>query len=201
MDTNDTDPVAELMQRANANAALERHLELQRELYNTGSDRASAVHMISFVDVGLERLIHSKLRADLPLAERKKFFGAGGPAESFSARITLAYAFQFIGPISWRDLNLLRRIRNDFAHSTLPIRFTTKDIADRCAELKIVDQKGSWLPHSRTPGASLSAEEADKNHPRSRFLLACECINYRLEVKTRGVMAGDFAFENDEPLP
>jgi hypothetical protein len=45
-----------------------------------------------------------------------KWFESGGPLDSFSARIEMAYAVGLIGPTIRRHLNTVRKIRNEFAH-------------------------------------------------------------------------------------
>lgn len=74
-----------------------------------------------------------------------------GPLGGFSARIHMAYMLGLIGKLDQRELFLIKRIRDRFAHD--PRRSFDDDvIADRCSQLKIPDM---------FPG--------DMTDPRSRF--------------------------------
>ncbi|MGH8510875.1 MAG: hypothetical protein ACREU8_05700 [Gammaproteobacteria bacterium] len=50
-------------------------------------------------------------------------FGAMGPLASFRQRIAVAYAFGFLSKEDYDNLNLVRRIRNHFAHHPLEASF------------------------------------------------------------------------------
>jgi hypothetical protein len=58
-----------------------------------------------------------------------------GPLGTFSARIEVAFLCGFIGERAKRDLHLIRKIRNEFAHVPEPLDFSTEQIANRCREL------------------------------------------------------------------
>jgi Mannitol repressor len=62
--------------------------------------------------------------------ERSRLFDASGPLSTFSSKIAIAYAFGIIGPKTRHDLNLLREIRNAFAHAMRTITFDTQEVAD-----------------------------------------------------------------------
>lgn len=57
-----------------------------------------------------------------------------GPLSTFSARINLAHALNIIEEQERRDLHLIRKVRNDFAHS-VEASFETPSIASRLREL------------------------------------------------------------------
>jgi DNA-binding MltR family transcriptional regulator len=62
--------------------------------------------------------------------------GAHAPLSSFSSRITACYALGLISEAEHHDLNLLRKIRNDFAHD-IHASFDTQSVVDRCKLLKL----------------------------------------------------------------
>lgn len=62
--------------------------------------------------------------------EHSRLFEASGPLSTFSSKIAIAYAFGIIGPKTRHDLNLLREIRNAFAHAMRSITFDTKEVVD-----------------------------------------------------------------------
>ena len=67
---------------------------LERELYASGSDRATAVMFGSFVAVALERPLASVMRSDLNSKERKQLFEYEGAVGSFSSKTIMAYALK-----------------------------------------------------------------------------------------------------------
>ena len=50
---------------------------------------------------------------------------------------------------TWRDLHLIRRIRNDFAHSSAAITFSHEPIAARCRELTHAPMADPARPRAR----------------------------------------------------
>jgi mannitol operon repressor len=62
------------------------------------------------------------------------FEGANAPLGSFSARIAACFALGLISDGEHHDLTLLRKIRNDFAHS-VHTSFSTPSVTSRCSQL------------------------------------------------------------------
>jgi len=70
-------------------------------------------------------------------ADHKIMFEGNGPLANFSHRIEYCYLSGRISTVERRALNLIRKIRNDFAHvSALQATFDQQEIAQRCANLK-----------------------------------------------------------------
>jgi hypothetical protein len=172
------------------------HLEaLERELYASGSDRATALMFASFVEIHLERLLLSSMRSNLNSEDRRKVFQNEGPMASFSSKIVTAYALGLIGQKTRRDLDLIRLLRNEFAHSRTPFDFTTPEVGRVCHEFKLVE-----MPPPMTAYAS-HVPDQDISNPRTRFIATCHNVSYRLIVKRDGPEAGDYIFPNDDPVP
>ena len=55
-----------------------------------------------------------------------------GPLASFSQRIAIAYAFDLISSAQYKDLEIIRKVRNHFAHHPLDTTFNTHDIKPLC---------------------------------------------------------------------
>ena len=81
--------------------------------------------------------------------KKKRLFRPEGPLGSFSARIDLAYALGLIGKKAARDLHLIRKIRNDFAHDPKTIMFDDDRVAKRCSELYYDGLGGNLPPHKK----------------------------------------------------
>jgi DNA-binding MltR family transcriptional regulator len=65
--------------------------------------------------------------------------GFNAPLGTFAARILAAFAVGCISEREYRDLETIRRIRNEFAHR-LSISFDDPSIKDRCAALTFAAQ-------------------------------------------------------------
>ncbi|ANQ27548.1 hypothetical protein OTK59_12780 [Vibrio natriegens] len=94
------------------------------------SDRAAALMSAAYLDEQLKLLLAANLGDDPKVKAR--FLGTGGVIDSFSARIDLAYLLGLIPHNIRYDLELIRRIRNDFAHTASQMNFETDSVKSRC---------------------------------------------------------------------
>jgi len=102
--------------------------------FTTESDRACAVLAGALLDSLLEHLLRKAMVPD----SSQELFRAQGPLGSFAAKIDLALALGLISHEDHRELTLVRRIRNDFAHYLdHDLNFTTVHIADRVRALQL----------------------------------------------------------------
>ena len=96
------------------------------------SDRGAAVLAGSYVENFLGLYLRSCM-VDLTLAE--KMFLSNGPLSTFSQRIDFAQAFGLLSFGACKDLHLIRRIRNHFAHYPLDASFTKSPVREWVTEL------------------------------------------------------------------
>lgn len=172
-------------------------------MYTSGSHRATAVLWGSFVETNLEKYIASKMRPDLKSDDRKQLFDYEGAVGTFASKIIVAYALTFIGPITRFDLNLIRILRNEFAHSRVPFNFESREARAVCDQLKLVDLPGSLSPFDPFDRSSRDGMEyaQDMTHPKTRFIYSCHNASYRMYVIREGVPRDRFTDLKDEPLP
>ncbi len=108
------------------------HNYLHNEVFRHESDRAVGVLAPAYLDALLEDLLRDFFiegkSADVLLRP-------DGPLGTFSSKIDAAHALGFINDDTQRDLNLIRKIRNDFAHQVDLHSFEDDPIKNRCAEL------------------------------------------------------------------
>ncbi len=71
--------------------------------------------------------------------ETNKLFSGSAPLGSFATRIGLAYALGIYGPRTRHDLQILKDIRNAFAHANLAINFDTREVADLCCSFHCLE--------------------------------------------------------------
>jgi hypothetical protein len=65
---------------------------------------------------------------------RDKLFD-GGPLGTFSAKITISTAMGIIKQETRDTLEVIRSVRNEFAHDMLPLDFSAQRIAEHCEKL------------------------------------------------------------------
>jgi hypothetical protein len=77
-----------------------------------------------------EKLTEALLTKMRPLSGemKKRLFEGYGPLSSFSAKIDLSFALQVIDTQARSDLTVVRKIRNQFAHSVSLVNFTSPGI-------------------------------------------------------------------------
>lgn len=98
------------------------------------TDRGAALVGAAMLDARLERilslcLIDNKAKKDL-------LCGSSAPLGTFSAKINICSALGFITQKEYEEINLIRKIRNEFAHQLDEITFSQKPICDYCLQLK-----------------------------------------------------------------
>jgi len=65
---------------------------------------------------------------------------------SFKARTDLAYALGLIGDIERNDLDVIRGVRNQFAHKVRGLSFDRQSIASRCRQLRSLSEISFRVP-------------------------------------------------------
>jgi len=150
--------------------------EMEREFYGE-SDRAVAVLQGAALDIALESAIRRSLRSDLTDEEANGLLGFDKPIGSFSAKIHMGYALSLFGRKTRHDLEIIRPLRNAFAHERKPLRFSIPAISGMCTNL--------WLPDIATlvkyPRDMLETtngkrSKPDMRDPRQRYLTSCYTI-------------------------
>ena len=115
----------------NANPAYRERLELFKHM-NAKSPRGMVLVPAAELDRLLFQALQGLLADGKGLEELIK--DNDGPLSTFSARINLAHALRIINDEELRDLHLIRKIRNDFAHH-IDVSFETPAIVSRVREL------------------------------------------------------------------
>lgn len=98
------------------------------------SDRAAVILVASVA----EELLQTLLRAHLvpaPSSSDELFDGPNAPLGTFSSRIEMCFRLGLISSKFTRDLHLIRKIRNDFAHNIHGCSFDDARVKSRVLEL------------------------------------------------------------------
>jgi DNA-binding MltR family transcriptional regulator len=114
--------------------SLNRLLALLNQEFSGSSDRSCVIVAASMVDYLLGECLKAFLVPN-DTTQDPLFDGPTAPIGTFSSRIDLAYRLGLIGPQFARDLHLIRRMRNDFAHAIEARTFEEPSFADRVLQL------------------------------------------------------------------
>jgi hypothetical protein len=164
--------------------SLEEYREISKEILN-GSDRSVAIILAAEVERFLEFAILSKLTN---INDHDKLVGHDGPLATFSRKIHIGYAMGLYDVQFRDDLTRIKDIRNDFAHSVMPLSFNTTSVKDRCSAINQVPAAGGpttllrWGLEQGPVGIKglvdiIGLEATDDRASRIRFIVACNCVS------------------------
>jgi len=153
---------------------------------NSESERACAVLGGALLEAKLEDLFRRRLRCF-----HDELLEGTGPISTFSARIRLARALDWISDDARFDLDTVRKIRNDFAHSfDHGLSFGDQSVTDRCANLRTAQAFiDGYAVAAIAPNQNLSAEaiyamQGVFKPPRWRYQLAVDFLSQYLDQIT-----------------
>ena len=140
------------------------------------SDRAAAILAAAAIDQRLTRLLCKLFGPET--SQSTSLFRPDDPLGSLAAKIEVAFRTGIIGTDLHRELHLLRKIRNKFAHSEDLLSFAESPIRDLASELSILNKIRSH------PDLNLPKENYD---PRERFLFSVVklLIYFEFLIETR----------------
>ncbi|MDI4639166.1 MULTISPECIES: MltR family transcriptional regulator [Halomonadaceae] len=99
-------------------------------------DRGCALILAANLDNRLRELLIAHF-VSMPCKQQKALFEGTGPLSTFSSRISVSYACGLLAEDEAHDLQLIRKIRNLFAHEEHGWSFVTPSISNRCDSLKM----------------------------------------------------------------
>jgi DNA-binding MltR family transcriptional regulator len=119
------------------------------------SDRGCAIFGAQILADDLESLLRTHFRSDDESVKKvvNPLFATYAPLSSFSAKIQVAYAIRLITKGLKHHLDVIRRLRNEFAHEAGPIDFDDPRCRDK---LRILTAEGK--PQDKTDGEEPPAQ-------------------------------------------
>jgi hypothetical protein len=150
-----------------------RHL-IYAEL-RTQTDRGAAIIGAALVEEALRRALQSKLQIKVNPNIKQRLFEANGPLATFSAKIDLAYSLQLVDldESQYRDLHLIRKVRNEFAHAVEPITFDSQKVKNLCAEFRYIEETANRYPY-------LDTGAVPPKEPRERYLWTVSALSLQV---------------------
>jgi hypothetical protein len=124
---------------------------LFRSALTKESDRGCALFAAAYIDKALSDLLCRSLVESNKIDD--ELLKGNAPLASFSSRIKMAFYLGKISSSCRRDLDLIRKIRNDFAHNAADISFETEAIGNKCRELTFSYQAPDARPRAHFTAA------------------------------------------------
>ncbi len=174
---------------SNAAPTHEHYEQYFQETKVEKNDRGAAILMATNLENALQSAIERLLAVNA--ARRSELFGSEtSPIGTFSNKIRVGHALRIFGSETRENLDIVRRIRNAFAHAKIPITFTAQPVLDACAFLV--------LPELRPPVFSATSKPSHEVDlaitGRLRFTMVCENTSHNL---IRWLMAGPAGIANE----
>ena len=151
--------------------------------FRSESDRACAILGAALLDARLESLYNRRFQFS-----KDELLSGNGPLSTFSARIRLAHALAWISDDVQYDLNIIRSVRNDFAHNfDHELSFSTQSIADKCRNLRaaqvLIDanEHAASVPHRNLSAEVIRAMGAIFRPPRQRYEVTVEMLAQHID--------------------
>ena len=162
------------------------------EALSTESDRGVVMVSAAFLDEALEALLRTRFSvvSKKPKSIIDSLFNGFGPLSTYSAKIKTAYSIDLIEKWIFQDLETLRKIRNEFAHTIKPalfdstevIKLTEKFIGADHAVNSIEKQKKKIT--NKKKGKTLSKNDKDSSKERLRTIMTVSYIGALLYART-----------------
>ena len=100
--------------------------------FHDETDRSAGILGAEYVNQTLAEVLTQYLVDDDSVGG---LFVGYGPLSTFSARIDVAFASGLLNSVLRRELHLIRKIRNHFAHHPLETSFDSSPVKDLCSHL------------------------------------------------------------------
>ncbi|MDI9867893.1 MltR family transcriptional regulator [Flectobacillus roseus] len=126
------------------------------------SDRGCALLAASHLDFLLTKMLKSKLLGSNKHLD--SLFDNNGPLGTFSSKILMSFSLGLISKVELDDLQIIRKIRNEFGHSISIINFESDKFKGQCHNLQLV--------------------HGSQNNPRSKFITSVGFISGGLISET-----------------
>jgi hypothetical protein len=133
------------------------------------SDRSLVIIGAALIDEEIEELLGSFFIEDRETSEA--LLSPTGPLGAFGVRNKLAYALGLIDTPTYKDIKLIQKIRNQFAHISADIDFSDSKIQGMTASLVIPQWVGE-------------PEDEDPDSPRGKFYSGVRGILWHLATES-----------------
>jgi hypothetical protein len=144
-----------------------------KQVDGESNDRGACLLLAANVEAGLDAAIEQTFlwKDEIP----SDLYFDDGPLANFSRKIALGFVLKIYREGTKSNLDIIRKVRNAFAHAKQPIRFDTAEVADICADLERIRP----VPPHVVKSDYLSKEGLS---PRQLFQNVCDVTAHNLFV-------------------
>jgi DNA-binding MltR family transcriptional regulator len=149
---------------------------------NQESDRGLVLAGAAYIDDCLKALLKASLIEDTKVTDA--LLGTDGSLSTFASRMKLAYLLGLLEVDEYRDLELIRKMRNECAHSHQEVDLSRSPYRDRILELKGFQKNLDLMKEELDQKLTEKGQE-----PRNQLLTAigflCAWLGWRAEHANR----------------
>jgi hypothetical protein len=127
-------PIRKLQELSKKAPTPEYQAEYVAQVSTEKNDRGAVL----LIGSNLENMLESAIGRFLFYDRVSKLFGQDKPLGSFRNKILIGYAMNLYGNDTFNNLEVVREIRNAFAHAKIPISFATPEVGAVCDLLNVV---------------------------------------------------------------
>lgn len=150
--------------------------------------------------------ISNKMQSDL--------FNSNGPLSTFSSKIKLAHSFGLIDKSVFQDLEAIRKIRNEFAHTSDQVDFTNHSMSKNIEALHCVKQFDGKFQRFNLKESAKPKFEAKNipiefqlrrlgyiKHTKSLFSLGIRALEYQLLMSLCAIQNSSAKLTEKQEVP
>lgn len=124
------------------------------------SDRGAAIVGAALLEDALVTMLKERMSLDkMSQKQVKDIFDLSGPLSNFSSKISIAFAFGFIDKLTFNDLQIVRKIRNKFAHSMDGLSFDDEEVKSQVHNMYCFRYAKEKFPHRYSPSTGVVLNE------------------------------------------
>ena len=165
-------------------AGPEHYPDFVAQLDIEGNDRSVAILLATTVESALQVAITRRM--GLTKSGVRELFSSRGPLYEFNSKILIAHRLGIFGPETRTNLDIVKHIRNIFAHARVPISFSTQEIIDTI-RFMVVPEK--FEPRGMIPRIvqhDIADTRTEWAPDRKKFREVCAITGHNLIMKTLG---------------
>jgi DNA-binding MltR family transcriptional regulator len=176
----------------NSQHLIEMFISLMHE-----SDRGAVLILTCFLDNQLEKLHETYIELNASSKLGASLLSYPQPLSTFAARIKLAHAYGLIDSDIYTDLEKIREIRNDCAHSIGSFSFSKASTKAQALSLKL----GHAIVAKRLPELKPIFDAITKDlkvtnysadaYPRIHFEFSCQEVGFRILEATTNILKAE----------
>jgi DNA-binding MltR family transcriptional regulator len=142
------------------------------ETKGDSNHRGAAILLV----INVELILDGAIRDYLVRSRSSRLFGFESPLGTLNNKIRIAYALDIFGDETFQNLEIMRAVRNAFAHAHIPIDFDTKEI---------IEAVGKLIPPKLIPPYTIGADKEDISNlvGFQRFKTICEYVGHNLHAR------------------